>query len=193
MSKIFIAIFVFFCFACSSIVQAEETKNQINNLIGSYSIFLGNKKFNNDWTDINATEIGLKFDGRMPSWPVGLAVDILNARPSNKNTSEFNVGIRASTYIDVPFTSGIAVPLTFFAGSGVSFVKASSKSIEILRNAPAKSDTGTGPWFDAGIAMYYGYFSMGFEAIYSSAKVNFNGNNYNAGGNHFGCFIRFNW
>ncbi len=169
-------------------------------LTGNINGVLGRKTMNDkDWKPVeDQLLLGVQADFRRQTWPVSIAVDILQSLGSDDKdgvsedgaTTEFAAGVRKVFEND----SRIAP----FVGGGLSLVHASLKA---ERTTPSgnrvqadDNDSAIGLWVGGGVLFRVTQkLNLGLNLRYSHAEVNLFGNNIDAGGVSFGLLggVRF--
>jgi len=172
---------------------------------GNINFFLGAKALDDDdWEPVEEQgEIGVSIDLRQKDWPINMVVEFLHSASDEEEavlcdpsfgcidieaegeTSELNLGIRK-----IWDTSSSVRP---FIGGGVSLIRA-ELSVSALGTETSESDSGVGFWLGGGVYWTLGnHFNLGLEAKISSADVEFEGVEGDAGGGHFGLIAGYHW
>ncbi len=199
MRKAFVLALVFLIGGVSSALAEEE------GWTGNVNFFLGAKALDDDdWEPVEEHgEIGVSIDFRQREWPINIVVEYLHSASGEEEamlcdpsfgcvnveaeaeTSELNLGIRK-----IWETSSSVRP---FIGGGLSLINA-ELSVDALGTETSESDSGVGFWFGGGVYWTIGdHFNLGLEAKISSADVDFEGIEADAGGGHFGFIAGYHW
>lgn len=200
MQRVFILIFIFvFSIGGISPALAEEER-----WTGNVNFFLGIKTLDDDdWEPIEEQgEAGISVDFRQQSWPINLVVEYLHSASDEEDavvcdslgcfnleaegeTSEVNIGFRKIWDSDHTVRP--------FLGGGVSFMKAEF-TLSALGVEVSASDSGMGFWLGGGVYWTLSdHFNLGLEAKLSTADVNFEGIESDAGGFHLGLLAGYHW
>lgn len=172
---------------------------------GNVNFFLGAKALDDDdWEPVEEHgEVGVSLDFRRREWPINIVVEFRHSASDKEEavlcdpsfgcfdieakaeTSELNLGIRK-----IWETSSSVRP---FIGGGLSLIRA-KLSLSALGAKASESDSGLGLWLGGGVYWTLGdHFNIGLEARISSADVNFEGIEADAGGGHFGLIAGYHW
>ena len=162
----------------TSLTSADEFSGHISG-------YLGLKTLNSsDWPDLDKHfAMGVFFDIKRDSWPISIALDILDTGAKHDHdgmedlghTTELHLGIRK-------IFSNQQKSIQPYLGAGISFMYA---ELEFeVNNVTEKQDDGdTGVWLGAG--MYYEFnsrFTLGLDVRYSYGEVVLFNKERNAGG-----------
>lgn len=171
--------------AISVLMLLTTSMSYADEVSGHIGGFLGLKILDsNDWPDLNRHfSMGVMFDIKKDSWPVGIVLDIMDTGDKHNHdgmedlghTTEYQFGVRK---IFINQDSKIQP----YLGGGVSFMYA-EQEIEVSNITTKQDDRDVGGWFGAG--MYYQYnprIALGFDARYSNGKVNLFNKERDAGG-----------
>ena len=152
---------------------------------GHISGYLGLKALNSsDWPDLDKHfAMGVFFDIKRDSWPVSIALDILDTGAKHDHdgmedlghTTELHLGFR-KIFIDQHKN------IQPYLGAGVSFMSAELE-LEVNNITEKQDDRDTGAWLGAG--MYYEInpkFTLGLDVRYSYGEVVLFDKERNAGG-----------
>lgn len=162
---------------------------------GNVNLTLGGKYLDsNDWDPVeNQTELGISFDFRERGWPVNLLVQYLGSYAEDTvhgvdvegQTSEFRLGVRKIFEPDA-----VVRP---FISAGVASVWAKSTG-EAGGFSVSDDDSALGVFLDGGIYFTLSRsFNLGVEVGYSTAQVDFMGEESEAGGTHAGLLAGYHW
>lgn len=162
---------------------------------GNVNLTLGGKYLESgDWDPVeNQTELGVSFDFRERSWPVNLLVQYLGSSADETlhgvdvkgQTSEFRLGIRKIFEPDAVIRP--------FVGAGVASVWAKTRG-EAGGFSVSDDDSALGIFVDGGVYFTLNRaFNLGAEVGYSTAQVDFMGEDSEAGGAHAGLLLGYHW
>ncbi|MCK4739818.1 MAG: hypothetical protein KAT46_07700 [Deltaproteobacteria bacterium] len=178
-----VVVAIFTTSVIPSSAYAEEVSANLNLLLGSKELYP------DDWEPVdNQFEVGLRFDIKMESWPISIAIDTYGAIgiatessvwDVTSETSELALGVRVYSEEDSNSAG--------FAGIGVAHIYAEEVWDDGLVEI-ADEDESWGLWIDAGVITYIGPFSLGAMARLSHATVDIFGKSREAGGGHLGLF-----
>jgi hypothetical protein len=188
-----------------------------NDWTGNLNLFLGAKYLDSDdWQPAdNHGEIGALFDIRHRRWPASLAIDVFGSKTDDSvdivttdndanavdvevRTAELHVGFRKIFenfhYIRPFIGGGVALVNADLHTSQPGVLVPSSLSPTLPGTLTPDNDTGAGVWLDCGVYWTLGgNFNVGVDFRYSTAEVNINNVDANAGGGHAGFLIGYNW
>jgi len=186
---VMVSVFIVSSLLLASRARAADVTGNLNLLVGEKILSESDWKTDGgpDWS--KQGEIGIMFDIRAKSWPVNIAVDVLgsqktetvNGNDVDGKTSEFAVGVRKYFMEDRRVEP--------YVGGGLATIMAAFTSGD-----NTSSDSNIGPWVDGGIKFNPAKaLNLGFDVRYSHAKVDINGDNFQAGGWHWGLFAGWNF
>lgn len=166
----------------TSIANADEFSGHISGYIGLKTMD------SSDWPDLdNHFSMGSIFDIKKNSWPVSIALDIVDTGDKHNHdgmkdlghTTEYQLGIRKI------FTNQES-KIQPYIGGGFSFMYA-EQEFEANNMTTTQDDNDLGAWLGAGV--YYEInprFVLGVDARYSHGEVNLFNEKLDAGGLHTG-------
>ncbi len=177
---------LFVGFAGRAVCQESKWTGNVNLLIGAKALD------EDDWEPAHEhAEFAIGIDFGKTNWPIAVAIDLIGSAGEGTlgsfdveaSTSEFDLGVRK---IWKP-----AQKVRPFLGGGIAFITGTME----VKNSFASvkdDDTGTGFWINGGIYMTLNeLINLGIEARVSSAEIELNGVEGNAGGGHFCFFVGF--
>ena len=172
-------------FAIAMLLLLNTSMTNADDWSGHIGGFIGLKTLNSsDWPDIDThNALGIMFDIKKDSWPISIALDILDTGGKNEHdgmedlghTTEFQLGVRK---IFMKQDSKIQP----YVGGGVSFMYA-EQEYEVNNITTTQDDRDVGGWLGAG--MYYEItpkFVLGLDVRYSYGKVTLFDKELDAGG-----------
>ncbi|PLX42557.1 MAG: hypothetical protein C0608_02720 [Deltaproteobacteria bacterium] len=162
------------------------------------SILLGSKEMDeSDWEPLESHgEFGLMTDYKGTGWPLSMAIDLYVSASDEKTfydssvgyfdvsvtTSELNFGVRKHFAEDQRFRP--------FVGGGIGLMTVEIDTESQYGYGGDESDTALGVWLDGGFSFSVTEtFNIGLRLGYSSADVDINGYEADAGGTHLGFFL----
>ena len=161
-------------FAIAMLLLLNTSMTNADELSGHVSGFIGLKNMDSsDWPDLNTHfSMGVFFDIKKPSWPISIALDLMDTGGKHKHdgmedlghTTEYHFGVRK---IFIKLDSKIQP----YVGGGVSFMYA-EQEYEANNVTTTQDDKDVGGWLGTGI--YYEIkprFVLGLDVRYSQGKV----------------------
>jgi opacity protein-like surface antigen len=168
---------------------------------GNVNVFLGVKNLDSDdWAPADDHgELGLLVDFKQETWPVSLAIDLLDSYGDDTvidpftgaafkfeaETRELNVGVR-KIWDQFPI-------IRPYVGGGLAFIKAEAK-VSAFGASFSEDDSALGVWLNGGVYWtLFRAFNLGLELRYSKAEVTLAGVDAEAGGTHAGLLLGYHW
>lgn len=177
-------------FVIAMLLLLTVSMTHADELVGHISGFIGGKLLNNnDWPDDLSRHFSMGFitDIKKESWPISIALDIMDTGGERKNagmtdlghTTEYHFGVRKI------FTNQDS-KIKPYIGGGVSFMYA-EQEYEVLNITTTQDGSDVGSWLGGG--MYYEIkpgIVLGFDVRYSKGEVTLFNKERDAGGINIG-------
>jgi opacity protein-like surface antigen len=191
----------FICGIVIALLSVVPATSYAQSWTGNVNVFLGAKNLDSDdWAPADDHgEVGLLVDFKRDTWPVSVAIDLLNSSGDDTafdpftgvafdfeaETTELNVGVRKiwdqSAYIRP------------YVGGGLAVIKAEAKA-SAFGAAFSEDDSSPGFWLNGGVYWTLAKaFNLGLDLRYSKAEVTIAGVDADAGGTHFGLLLGYHW
>jgi hypothetical protein len=191
----------FICGIVIALLSVVPATSHAQSWTGNVNVFLGAKSLDSDdWAPADDHgEVGLLVDFKKDTWPVSMAIDLLNSSSEDTDidpftgiafdfeaeTTELNVGVRKiwdqSTYIRP------------YLGGGLAVIKAEVKA-SAFGASFSDDDNSLGIWLNGGVYWTLArVFNLGLDLRYSKAEVTIAGVDADAGGTHVGLLLGYHW
>ena len=176
-------------FALTMLLLLTVSMTHADELSGHISGFIGGKLLNNsDWPDLDKHfAMGVIFDIKKYSWPISIALDILDTGGKHDHEGMTDLGHSTEYHLGVrKYIINQDSKIQPYIGGGVSFMYA-EQEYEVNNMTVTQDDRGVGSWFGAG--MYYEInprFVLGLDVRYSQGEVTLFNKERDAGGVYAG-------
>ena len=147
----------------------------------------GSSSYDEKW------DVGLEYDFRRRDWPINIAIDLFYSFEQNNiclpgggkadhdtRITDINIGIRKLWQLNDDIRA--------FAGGGPALISFYEK-IESIHDR----DMNPGYWIHGGAYWTFNDLNVGIEIRHTNADVHVFGINREAGGEHYGLIIGYNW
>lgn len=203
MKKTFVCIALCLAMMCPSAAFSQEQETP-GYWTGNANLFLGVKYLEKDnWEPVDRPiEGGLLFDFRPRHWWVNFAFDFLYATDQDKvDIMDLGIGQYSADVESRIIESNLGLRKVWespehirpFIGGGLAIVQGHIES-SALGGTAAATDTGFGPWVDAGVYVTLRKnLNLGIDARWSRAKVDLFDREAWAGGWHAGAMVGYHW
>jgi len=180
-----VCLAIVMCLISSISICAEQDAENDKGFSGNVNFIFGSKTMSNAWDESKTADAGIKLDFRHNSWPVYIACDLIGAGTLDETNAEWNIGARLYAKDRVGFNA--------FGGAGLTLIQASKGNLNFFGTSNSDDDKGTGYWVEFGFGYFGRKFNIGVDIVKSSANVNLQGKNMNAGGLHASILIGYRW